>query len=282
MSRDLPVPPPTALPDEPSIYPYTAQAVLPGRAALVFAPHPDDEVFGCGGLIAAWLDAGVQVQVVVVSDGALGGDAATRERESIAAARALAGHADAPAALAFWRLPDRAVRADAALVRRMAVMMVESGADIVLLPSPYEIHPDHRAVCSAGTAAFASAFAPDSAASLAYYEVGHALMANCLIDITPTLARKQTAIDCFASQLAQQDYGEQVLALNRFRSYTLGQRVSHAEAYCVHNAAHASMGLASMLASDAAHLQWRLGLATADGGSADQCLDGTNRPTPGP
>lgn len=37
--------------------------------ALVFAPHPDDEVLGCGGAIALKVDAGAQVKVIVMTDG---------------------------------------------------------------------------------------------------------------------------------------------------------------------------------------------------------------------
>lgn len=41
-----------------------------GKAsALVFAPHPDDEVLGCGGTIALKAQAGVRVKVVVMTDG---------------------------------------------------------------------------------------------------------------------------------------------------------------------------------------------------------------------
>ena len=211
----------TPLPDEPSIYPYHADRRLPARAALVFAPHPDDEVLGCGGLIAAWLDAGVPVQVVVVSDGAQGGDAPERERESRAAAQALAA-GSAPASLSFWRLPDRGLRADAALVERMRSSIVESGADCVLAPSLYEVHPDHRSVALAATQAFAAVFNDESTAQLAFYEVGQPLPANSLVDITPVLARKRAAVECFGSQLVQQPYGEQLLALNRYRSLHIG------------------------------------------------------------
>lgn len=41
-----------------------------GRArALVFAPHPDDEVLGCGGVLALKARAGTPVKVVVMTDG---------------------------------------------------------------------------------------------------------------------------------------------------------------------------------------------------------------------
>lgn len=247
------------LPDEPSIYPYQALRLLPARSALVFAPHPDDEVLGCGGLIAAWLDAGVPVRVVVVSDGGQGGDAALREQESQAAAQALSAGA-APAALSFWRLPDRGLRADAALVERMQACIAGSGADCVLAPSLYEVHPDHRSVAVAAAQAFAAVFSDESAAQLAFYEVGQPLAANTLVDITPVLARKQAAIDCFGSQLAQQAYGEQLLALNRYRSYTLGPAVKHAEAYQVVRASALRAGPTAVLQAQAAAVVSRLGL----------------------
>ena len=38
-------------------------------SALVFAPHPDDEVLGCGGIIALKARAGARVQIVVMTDG---------------------------------------------------------------------------------------------------------------------------------------------------------------------------------------------------------------------
>ena len=43
---------------------------LGGNApAIVFAPHPDDEVLGCGGTIALKAKAGADVHVVVMTDG---------------------------------------------------------------------------------------------------------------------------------------------------------------------------------------------------------------------
>ena len=231
---------------EPSLVPYQPLGALGGLGIarlMVLAPHPDDEVFGCGGLLALAAAQAVPVQVIVLSDGAAGGDAAEREQECRAAAQAL-GYCRQQGDLQFWRLPDRAVVPDAALVQRLALAMRHGRVDWVLAPSPFEIHPDHRAVCLA--AIEACRIAP---ARLGFYEVGQALMPNCLVDISAVLARKQRAMQCFASQLALQDYGEHITALNRYRAYTLGPAVSHAEAYHLLDAAVLEGGLEGVLAS---------------------------------
>lgn len=38
---------------------------------LIFAPHPDDEILGCGGTIARYIDEGAEVTVCVVTSGQL-------------------------------------------------------------------------------------------------------------------------------------------------------------------------------------------------------------------
>ncbi|MFX0027184.1 MAG: PIG-L deacetylase family protein, partial [Candidatus Hermodarchaeota archaeon] len=35
---------------------------------VVFAPHPDDEIFGCGGSILKWMDESHDVHIVYVTD----------------------------------------------------------------------------------------------------------------------------------------------------------------------------------------------------------------------
>ena len=212
-------------PPEHEFTPYHPLAALDIRSLLVLAPHPDDEVFGCGGLLALAVAQGVRVQVVVLSDGAAGGDAAQREQECCAAAGEI-GYRTHAGALSFWRLPDRGVVPDHALSWRIVQAIEGSRADWVLAPSPFEIHPEHRAVCLAAMLACAKA-----GTRLGFYEVGQPLMPNCLVDISAVLPVKQRAMHCFASQLAVQDYGEHIVALNRYRSYTLGPGVTHAEAF---------------------------------------------------
>ena len=49
---------------------YESLAGLTGQRFLVLAPHPDDEVFGCGGTLARLCARGAFVQAVVFTDGA--------------------------------------------------------------------------------------------------------------------------------------------------------------------------------------------------------------------
>ena len=62
---------------EQDLIPYTAGR-LEGSPVLVLAPHPDDEVFGCGGALVQAAKNGIPVRVVVLTDGEAQGEAETR------------------------------------------------------------------------------------------------------------------------------------------------------------------------------------------------------------
>lgn len=248
---------------EHELVPYSALAPQHIRPLLVLAPHPDDEVFACGGLLALAAQLGVAAQVVVVSDGAQGGDAALREAESRAAAEVLGGAA-ARQAIEFWRLPDRGLRPDAALRRRIDAALDAGAAEWLLAPSPFEIHPDHRALCLAAIAVAQQRVAAGRALQLVFCEIGQALLPNCLIDITPVAERKAAAMRCFASQMAQQDYAAQIAGLNRFRSYTLGPTVRQAEAFWFVPAPALAGGPAGLLAALAEQMRLRFEPAWRD------------------
>ena len=107
---------------------------------VLLAPHPDDEVFGCAGLLALWAQRGVQARVVVLTEGQAQGEGAQRQAESQAAAAVLGGYA-----LDFWQLPDRDVRCTPELQQRIAAYVQAHQADVLLVPALHEPHPDHQA-----------------------------------------------------------------------------------------------------------------------------------------
>lgn len=202
---------------------------LRGERLLVLAPHPDDEVIGCGGLVALHLREGRKVHVVVATDGAQAGDAAQRESESCAAL-ALLGDAT----IEFLRFPDRKLSGERELNDRIAAILREWKPDLIAVPSPLEIHPDHialsRAFCDL-IARDASLFADLAVARVAFYEVSAPLRPNALVDITSVADMKYAAIEAHESQSAIHDYTSYARGLNVWRTMTLPPHVKFAEAY---------------------------------------------------
>ncbi len=232
---------PPEFPDERSLVPYAATA-LEGTRVLVFAPHPDDEVIGCGGALADLRARGARLDVVLVTDGAAGARdeagrgriAAERIEESRRALEVLGGGTVHAGGIPDRGAGDRLAEVEALLAR----WLVEAAPDLVFAPSPVETHPDHRAVAYALLAVAARPASDPAAAALAratvaFYEVSQPFRPNVLVDLTPVLARKEKAILAFASQTAERDYAGFVNGLNAFRRLTLPPAVAAAEAFAV-------------------------------------------------
>lgn len=207
---------------EDTLIPYAPGVLPPDRQVLVLAPHPDDEVFGCGGAIALHRAAGATVHVVLVTAGDAAGDSQVRLAESAAAAHALG--LPPPAC---WHIPDRHVRNGPELVRRIGDALAATGATLLYAPSLWENHPDHRGLAEAAL----EAVRKHKGVGWMAYEVSAPLRPNLLLDISPVLATKQAAMACFPSQLALQRYDRHLSALNTFRTYTLPAGVDAAEGY---------------------------------------------------
>jgi LmbE family N-acetylglucosaminyl deacetylase/GT2 family glycosyltransferase len=216
------------------LVPYGAAPVR-RETLLVLAPHPDDEVFGCGGLAALVAASGGRVVPVLLTDGGAGnfsgrddaaGYVATRRAESERAAAILG--TEPPRSLGF---PDRSLSARGEeLVAALATLFAEVRPDAVLAPSPAETHPDHRAAARAAHLAFLRAW-PGAPARLVFYEVSAPLAPNRLYDVGPVAGKKRAAVAAFASQLRERPFDEVVEGIDRYRAMTLPPGATRAEAY---------------------------------------------------
>jgi len=128
---------------------------LPGHLVVV-APHMDDELIGCGALLASLVD-GTRASVVYVTDGSGSPQPAAPwhviDRETLARTRrdeALAGLEAVgvpPANAHFLELPDGELRRLGGRLRQALVeILVDLAPQRVLIPFRMDRHPDHIAV----------------------------------------------------------------------------------------------------------------------------------------
>jgi LmbE family N-acetylglucosaminyl deacetylase len=180
---------------------------------LVVAPHPDDESIGCGGLIAALRQQWLNVQVVVLTDGA-GSHAhsASHPPSRLAdlrkseALEALAILGVEPDAVAFWQLADRFVpdrdsaEFESTVVRTHMRLRLLQPATLVI-PGRTDSHGDHRAAWSIWTEAVARvAVKPRILEYLVWPGSETAQGIPLLLDIASVLALKRQAIAAHRSQ----------------------------------------------------------------------------------
>ncbi|MGZ8869279.1 MAG: PIG-L family deacetylase, partial [Thermoanaerobaculia bacterium] len=217
--------------------PYEPAPLL-GERLLVLAPHPDDEVIGCGGLLALHLRAGRSVRVVIATDGsratgASGDDTSYKALREDESRRGLASLGDS-ATIRFLQFPDRGL--DDAVAAPLREELLSFRPDIVCVPSPVEIHPDHIALSRAFCELIQrdeNLYAELATTRVAFYEVSQPLRPNAIVDITDVAEAKYAAIAAHASQVALKDYVAYARGLNAYRAMTLPAETKAAEAYWV-------------------------------------------------
>ena len=129
------------------------------RRCLVAAPHPDDEVLGCGATIARKRAAGTEVRILFASDGRHARTegvtpdqlARIREGEARDAARRL-GVAAGDVAFLRWEDGTLATR-EVELRAQIALECARFRPDEILAPCRFDAHPDHEALGRAADAA---------------------------------------------------------------------------------------------------------------------------------
>jgi LmbE family N-acetylglucosaminyl deacetylase len=214
---------------EAHIVPYETQHLPVGDGPwLVFAPHADDESFGMGGTLAKASDAGIETELVIMTDGSLGGDQVdlveTRQEEAKAAAAILGINSTT-----FLNYSDRGLKVDNQTTGAVLNEIKRVRPRAVFFPGPFELHPDHRA--SAQLVWGALQQRKDLEVIPVSYEILVQSPVNTLVDISLQLEHKIKAMGVYKSQVNENRYESIALAMNELRSLTLPAEVSHAEGF---------------------------------------------------
>ena len=196
------------------------------RALFVMA-HPDDVDFGAAGTVATWVDAGIEVTYLLITDGDAGGFDPDVPRSEIAGIRRAeqtrAAKEVGVTDLHFLGYPDGRLTVTLELRRDISRIIRQVRPDRVVTQSPernyqriFASHPDHLA---AGEATLCAVY-PDARNPFTFPELVEEgfdawtvretwLMAgpnpNRWVDITDNLERKLAALRCHESQLPDAD-----------------------------------------------------------------------------
>jgi LmbE family N-acetylglucosaminyl deacetylase len=186
-------------------FPRTAGRVL------VIAPHPDDEVLGCGGTMARLVEMGAQVEVAIVTEGKpprYHPDGVEKLRAEAAAAHALLGVTSTH----YLGLPAAELDSipHAELNAAMGTLINATMPDTIFVPFVGDIHLDHQLVFRATMVAARPRQATYPRAILAYETLSETnwsapyiepvFAPNVYVDIAATLDRKLAAFAAYESQ----------------------------------------------------------------------------------
>jgi LmbE family N-acetylglucosaminyl deacetylase len=225
----------------------------PGSRVLVFAAHPDDPEFGCGGTLARWTKQGVIAGICICTNGNKGAPtmdmspaqlAEVRRNEQRAAADVL-GVTD----LFFLDNPDAELMPTLEFRGQLVRVIRQFRPDAVFTHNvePFDgggrflNHPDHRAVGQTAldaiypTARDPLHFAEHLAEGLQPHKVKHIYLfgsdrPNTWIDITESLRAKMDALRCHKTQIHEPEKLEEML--NHWTAETAkGHGMAHAEAF---------------------------------------------------
>lgn len=174
-------------------------------SVLVVAPHPDDEVVGCGGAILRHEAAGDRVSVAYVTDGrrsrAFGlapqQMAETRRLEAEAAAAHL--RIDR---LEWFSLPEGEWQRGA-LQSRLCELLRRCKPTFVYAPSRVDFHPEHHAIAHALASALATCYPGDDGPRIRVFQIQvplSAVLVNRVVDISSVASAHGSALDAHASQ----------------------------------------------------------------------------------
>ncbi len=239
--------------DEQQIVPYhTLPLPVAQGPWLVFAPHADDESFGMAGTLIKANAAGIVVHLVVLTDGALGGQQHNlvniRQQEAQAAAAMLG-----VASVVFLGQPDRGLQVTDVVAAQIGGIIANIKPAAVFFPGVLEPHPDHRACALLVWQALRSVRQSPASTSISTpiiavsYEISVQSPINCLVDITQEMERKKQVITGYVSQLGQNNYVEMVQGLNRLRTFSLSAEVVWAEGFYIFSDAELAGSLPAWL-----------------------------------
>ncbi len=202
---------------------------------LVFAPHPDDDIIGCGGSMIKHVQNGNKVSIVYLTSGEAGSlQHSKKELANIRASEAriaagLMGIKD----LTFLGIPDGFITYTQESLMSLVNIIRSQRPAVIYLPHAEDAVCDHQVTCQLVKEACSKAAGPWfqdctaepwSTSTILAYEVWTPLQqVSYAEDISDFIESKLAALRCHQSQLEMIRYDDAVQGLNRYRGILTGK-----------------------------------------------------------
>lgn len=210
---------------------------------LVVAPHPDDEVLGCGGIISRNVAENNNVYILVMTKGSPKLYAEEKilnvRREALCAHEFLGVK---KTIFLDFHAPELDVTSVAEIANSINKVVKEYSIEEMYIPHRGDIHADHRAVANACFVASRPVNNNTVKRLFAYETLSEtewappfgddAFIPNHFVDVTAYFDDKLKAMECYNSQIKQFPNPRSIdalTALAKFRGATVG--VERAEAF---------------------------------------------------
>ena len=203
---------------------------------MIFSPHHDDEVIGCGGSICLHKSRGDEVTVVFFASGWSGIPWLSDKQEAMAVIKkeaAAVGQVLGVDRIIELNFPDRSFPNQATVLLSFISTLREIRPNIVYLPHINDGDSEHRFVNSIAQEALwmsSSDYLPelgDKASPVELilgYEVWRPMeIYQVSVDITKFMPLKESAMAIYHSQLQQKNWSDAIRSLNRFRGVVSGK-----------------------------------------------------------
>lgn len=198
---------------------------------LVLAPHPDDELIGCGGTLCRLSSAGAKLSILHATDGS--GLRSLRDlpearRKTVRLEEAGRVAAALGAGLVLWRQEDGGLRCSGDTIAELARLLGDLRPTRVFTPFLGDPHADHRTLSRILAAALCAARIEPQ---VLQYEVWSLVPANLYCDITDQAQALESLLLFYERAMRADDFVHFCESRNLARALHLTGRPAYVEAF---------------------------------------------------
>ena len=204
------------------------------RNVVVLAPHPDDEIIGCGGTLHRLVQAGAKVTAIHATDGS---DSAAlvfqpeNERRTLRLREAAnVGRRIGFAKIDYWREDNRSFLHRPELVERLRSNLESLRPALIFTPFITDFHPDHLTLNRILAEALDTSRVQLDG-SVMSYEVWSLTPANAYCDITEVMEEVAALLLLYVTAMRVDDFIHFCESRNYYNSLTYAGRPGFAEAF---------------------------------------------------